>query len=322
MGRLDDEHVSRRHLRLVSSPTALSVVDLGSRHGTTVNGTTLAGRVSLRPGDVIRLGRSEILVLHAPRCRTDAGRPRARRLRRRSPHDRPDRRADRSRLCRLGPNAGPDLGLALTNRLVGIDHRPGHDPFGSFTELPSRTPAWMWSLARVASLAAFVATIVALFVRPAGGLFVLFGVVVPMLPVVFLVAPGFWRNVCPLAASNQLPRRLGFSRSASPPTLFYRRGYVIAMTLFFGIAGSRLAGLDRNGVAAGIVLALAGGAAFAGGVVVPGQERLVQQHLPVVPAAAGLRPDTVHHRPQPPVPLVRGLCQELLRLPARPRLSG
>ena len=35
---LSDEGVSRRHLRLVPSPVALSVVDLGSRNGTLVNG--------------------------------------------------------------------------------------------------------------------------------------------------------------------------------------------------------------------------------------------------------------------------------------------
>ena len=42
-----DERVSRRHVRLVPSPTALSVVDLGSRNGTTVNGTALTGRAEL-----------------------------------------------------------------------------------------------------------------------------------------------------------------------------------------------------------------------------------------------------------------------------------
>ena len=47
---LADERVSRQHLRLVPSPTALSVVDLGSRNGTTVNGVALTRRVALVPG--------------------------------------------------------------------------------------------------------------------------------------------------------------------------------------------------------------------------------------------------------------------------------
>ena len=64
---LADGEVSRRHLRLVPTPTALSVVDLGSSNGSTVNGVPLSGRGTLSTGDVIRLGRTEIIVLHAPK---------------------------------------------------------------------------------------------------------------------------------------------------------------------------------------------------------------------------------------------------------------
>ena len=63
---LGDSEVSREHLRLVPCPTALSVVDLGSRNGTSLNGVALTGRVALTSGDVFRLGRSEIIVLSMP----------------------------------------------------------------------------------------------------------------------------------------------------------------------------------------------------------------------------------------------------------------
>ena len=98
--------------------------------------------------------------------------------------------------------------------------------------------------------------VVTLFVRPAAGLFVFFGVIVPLWPVLFLVAPGLWRNICPLAATNQMPRFFGFSRALEPPDWLRNRGYLIAMALFFGIAGARLAGLDRSGPAMGVVLAV------------------------------------------------------------------
>lgn len=65
-----DQEVSREHLRMVPSPTALSVVDLDSRNGTTLNGVPLTGRAALSPGDVLRLGRSEIIVLSTPTVRT------------------------------------------------------------------------------------------------------------------------------------------------------------------------------------------------------------------------------------------------------------
>src|SRR5258708_28663628 len=63
---LADDEVSRQHLRLVPSPIALSVVDLGSSNGTTVNGVALSGRGTLSAGDVIRLRRSAGIALRAP----------------------------------------------------------------------------------------------------------------------------------------------------------------------------------------------------------------------------------------------------------------
>jgi len=60
---LSDEGVSRRHLRLVPSPVALSVVDLGSRNGTLLNGVPITGRAVLEPGAVVRLGSTEIIMI-------------------------------------------------------------------------------------------------------------------------------------------------------------------------------------------------------------------------------------------------------------------
>ena len=60
---LSDEGVSRRHLRLVPSPVALSVVDLGSRNGTLVNGVPITGRMVLESGAVVRLGSTEIIMI-------------------------------------------------------------------------------------------------------------------------------------------------------------------------------------------------------------------------------------------------------------------
>ena len=64
-----DSEVSREHLRVVPSPTALSVVDLGSSNGTTLNGVALTGRARISAGDVLRLGRSEIIVLSTTAAR-------------------------------------------------------------------------------------------------------------------------------------------------------------------------------------------------------------------------------------------------------------
>ncbi len=64
VGRLPDNHVSinhgsvsRRHGRICIGPKGVTVEDLGSQNGTTVNGTPVKGQPQpLRPGDIIRFG--------------------------------------------------------------------------------------------------------------------------------------------------------------------------------------------------------------------------------------------------------------------------
>lgn len=58
-----DPSVSQRHLKLVASPVALSLVNLSSDSGTFVNGQQIEGRAVLDVGDVVRFGATEIEVV-------------------------------------------------------------------------------------------------------------------------------------------------------------------------------------------------------------------------------------------------------------------
>jgi ABC-2 type transport system ATP-binding protein len=60
---LDDAEVSRRHVRLVAGPAGLTVEDLGSSNGTTVNDQRLTAAVPLHPGDIVLLGRTKIVAV-------------------------------------------------------------------------------------------------------------------------------------------------------------------------------------------------------------------------------------------------------------------
>lgn len=59
---VDDAAVSRRHLRLEPTVDGLVVVDLHSANGTTVDGNRLSEARIVRPGNVIRLGETELVV--------------------------------------------------------------------------------------------------------------------------------------------------------------------------------------------------------------------------------------------------------------------
>lgn len=56
--RLDDEALSRRHLRLRVQDSAVTVEDLGSANGTVVDGKALTGAVQLLPGQLLEVGDS------------------------------------------------------------------------------------------------------------------------------------------------------------------------------------------------------------------------------------------------------------------------
>lgn len=62
---LEDRQASRHHARFYLREGTVSISDLGSSHGTRVNGELVHGSVSLRAGDMVQIGTS-LLKLEAP----------------------------------------------------------------------------------------------------------------------------------------------------------------------------------------------------------------------------------------------------------------
>jgi NADPH-dependent 2,4-dienoyl-CoA reductase/sulfur reductase-like enzyme/ferredoxin len=270
--RVADDGVSRRHAKLLPSPLGLSLVDLGSRNGTLLNGRPVTARTQLTDGDVIRIGRTELIVLLPPDERVPAG-------------------ARVITYEELGPRPAPPP------RPV-IDRPPGHlrtlatrvfagtetDPvFRTYQELPRRVPITVWRGVRVVSVASYVVLILALLVWPTTGLTVFFGLVIPILPALFWIAPGIWRNICPLSSANQSARVLGFTLGRTAPRWVRERGYLLAMGLFFGIAGARLAVFNDDGTATAVLLAVVVLSAFGAGVLFQGKSGWCSSICPLLP---------------------------------------
>lgn len=57
-----DGTVSRHHARIVRDGEKFFIEDLGSTHGTFVNGERITGRTELRPGAIIRMGNTYLRV--------------------------------------------------------------------------------------------------------------------------------------------------------------------------------------------------------------------------------------------------------------------
>ena len=273
---LADEGVSRRHLRLVPSPVSLSVVDLGSRNGTLVNGMPVTGRVVLEPGAVVRLGSTEIVMIGRVRDEPSSARSTLR-------GGQAEALVIPAPPTPVAVPAPPSRTSEIWARILGTSPRSGEPLFPAYTEMRSRVPLPAWHAIRIASVACYLALCVALFVRPAGGLFVFFKVIVPLLPILFFTAPGLWRNICPLAASNQAPRVLDFSRALTPPGWLRRYGVVISIALFFGITSARLALFNASGPATGVLLSLTIINAFVAGLAFKGKSGWCSSICPLLP---------------------------------------
>jgi signal transduction histidine kinase len=81
---LTDAAISRRHAELTPDAGRWTLRDLGSRHGTFVNGVRISGSVRVDAGDRVRCGDSEFLLVsegRAPARAIDAGEAGARRIR-------------------------------------------------------------------------------------------------------------------------------------------------------------------------------------------------------------------------------------------------
>jgi nitrite reductase (NADH) large subunit len=155
--------------------------------------------------------------------------------------------------------------------------------FDNYTKLPARLPRFVWHVARVLVLLSTVAIAALLAVRPAVGLKILWDVAVPILPLVLVVAPGFWRQVCPMAFLNQIPRMANITQGLDLPQPLKNSAFAIAVASFAGCVALRVPVLNQNAfvVAAGVLAAL--GLALTGGLVFKGRSGWCGTFCPLGP---------------------------------------
>lgn len=155
--------------------------------------------------------------------------------------------------------------------------------FPTYLQIPPLLPQWAWHVLRVLVVVLAVLIVLLLFARPAWALPFFWLLVVPLLPAVFLVVPGLWRNLCPLAAMNQLPRLLGFTRGLTRPPRVREYSYVLGIVLFFLLVSSRKWLLDDNGWATGAVILFGLVGALLGGIIFKGKSGWCSSICPLLP---------------------------------------
>jgi NADPH-dependent 2,4-dienoyl-CoA reductase/sulfur reductase-like enzyme/ferredoxin len=157
------------------------------------------------------------------------------------------------------------------------------NPYPSYLEMRQPLPLWVWHALRAAVVVGAFGLIAVLFAAPRAGLIAWWLYVLPTLPLLLVLAPGIWRNVCPMAALNQVPRLFGFARGLTVPTWLARQAILIQATLYFALISTRAPWLDHRGWAVATMMLLALGAAFAGGLVFKGKSGWCGTFCPLMP---------------------------------------
>ncbi len=155
--------------------------------------------------------------------------------------------------------------------------------FPNYTQIPRRLTVHTWRLVRLAGVVTALVIVVMLFVRPAGALFAFWRLIVPTVPLLLIVAPGLWRNLCPLATVNQAPRLFSRTRALAAPAWLQRHGYVVAIALFIAVVVNRKVVFNTNGPALGVLLIVIFAAAFVGGSTLRGKSGWCSSMCPVLP---------------------------------------
>ncbi|TQV85012.1 FAD-dependent oxidoreductase [Aliikangiella coralliicola] len=155
--------------------------------------------------------------------------------------------------------------------------------FANFMQIEPIIPRWLWHVLRTLSLIVFVFTIWGAWHFPEITLIIFWGIAVPLLPIVFWLLPGLWRNLCPLAAANQIPRLFNFSLAKEVPAKLKRYASVIGLTLLFIAIPLRKIALNDNADILSFVLIGIIGFAFFGGLLFKGKSGWCGSFCPLLP---------------------------------------
>lgn len=164
-----------------------------------------------------------------------------------------------------------------------VNKTKSSETFPNYMEVEPIIPQWVWYVLRAFGILTVIVLCVALFLRPREALFFFWGVFIPCLPLLFFIAPGFWRNVCPMATANQIPRDWNFTRAITLPEKIKEHSYLIAMIIAFAIIPARKYLFESSGVFLAILIIFCMLSAFLGGFFFKGKSGWCSSFCPLLP---------------------------------------
>lgn len=125
-------------------------------------------------------------------------------------------------------------------------------PANSRTVSPKHRPIWV--ALQSALLLVGVVLVGLLLFWPAAGIALLWNLLIPAAPALVTIAPGLWRNICPMATFHMLPQKLGIAQNIRMPEWGAAALGLIGMILLFVVVPMRRIGLNVDGTLTAVML--------------------------------------------------------------------
>ena len=115
----------------------------------------------------------------------------------------------------------------------------------------------IWTVLQYAMLGVGIVLVGLLLFKPALGIPLMWNVLIPVAPAMVTIAPGLWRNICPMATFHHLPKHLGISQHRRMPDWAAAGLSLIGVVGLFVIVPMRQLGIDTTGPLTATMLILA-----------------------------------------------------------------
>ena len=123
----------------------------------------------------------------------------------------------------------------------------------------------IWFTLQATMLLVGVVLVNLLLFWPAVGIALMWNFLIPVAPALVTIAPGLWRNICPMATFHMLPQRLGFAQNFRMPEGGAAALGLTSVILLFVVVPMRRIGLNVDGPLTAIMLLSAAVMAFSMG---------------------------------------------------------
>lgn len=114
----------------------------------------------------------------------------------------------------------------------------------------------VWRTLQVAVWFVGAAIVLALVIEPEIGIHAFWNVLIPVAPALLAVAPGLWRNVCPLGSTALVARHMNWTRSGKISRVWHGRLAAGGVFLLLLIVPLRHVILDTSGLATALTISL------------------------------------------------------------------